>query len=215
MNSKFLNFRLLVCTLICSSSFSANASQERLEDFFSNVSTLTADFSQRVVDETGMLLELTSGRLSLSRPGKFRWDYVGEDSQLADRGVQIIADGESILLYDPDLEQVTQRSLQNALGQVPSLLLVQTGANIDDHFLITDIGITDSLSWVLLKPRAEDAGFQSIMIGFFQNYLAKITLIDGLGNETRLVLSNVANNPVMHDKVFHLDVPLGTDFLKE
>ena len=194
---------------------SANASLSKLDHFFTTVSTLTADFKQRVVDETGMLLELTNGRLSLSRPGKFRWDYAGEDSGFDQRGVQIIADGASIILYDPDLEQATQRSMQNALGQVPSLLLVQTGTNIDEHFLVTDIGITDSLSWVLLKPRAEDAGFQSIMIGFFQEQLAKITLIDGLGNETRLVLTNVINNPVLEDNIFILDVPSGTDFLKE
>lgn len=210
-----LIIRLLVCSLLCSISITANASKSHLDNFFSKVSTLSAEFSQRVVDETGMLLELTSGRLSLSRPGKFRWDYIGGENDSGLRGIQIIADGESIFLYDPDLEQVTQRSMQNALGQVPSLLLVQTGVNIEEHFLLTDIGITDNLSWVLLKPKAEDAGFQSMMIGFFHDQLAKITLIDGLGNETRLILNNVISNPVLANKLFSLDVPPGTDVLKE
>jgi outer membrane lipoprotein carrier protein len=198
----------------------AIASQALLEKFFVEVSTLEANFEQRVTDETGMLLEFSTGRFSRSRPGKFRWDYEGFDENPEKSsegewisGQQIIADGKSIIMYDPDLEQVTQRSLENAIAQVPSLLLVQSGAHLNQHFNVTDFGLTDGLSWVSLKPTAEDAGYQQLMIGFLKAQLNTIQLLDGLGNETRLSLSSVKNNPTLPDDRFEFGVPEGADLL--
>ena len=189
-----------------------HASQAGLDRFFAEVETLRAKFSQRVADENGMLLEESDGEFYLSRPGQFRWDYNSTDPELP-MGQQIIADGSYIYLYDPELEQLTQRGLKDALGQVPSLLLVQSGANIEQHFQIADYGLTDGLSWVALKPRDEDAGYQQLMIGFKQNTIEQILLLDGLGNETRLQLSQVEENVQLSDRQFVLEPPEGTDIL--
>lgn len=192
----------------------AYASEAKLKTFFSQVNTLQASFTQKVIDETGMTLETSSGVFSLSRPGKFRWDYKSTDPDIP-QGQQIIADGQSIFMFDPDLEQVTQRSLQDALGQVPSLLLVQTGTNIEQHFVITDFGVTDGLSWVALKPKDENAGYQQLMIGFKNSQLSAITLLDGLGNETRLSLFQVKSNISLSKGLFKFTPPEGVDVLRE
>ena len=208
-----IKFKILVfLSIVMPLCVSANASQALLENFFAEVSTLEANFEQTVVDETGMMLDFSSGRFSLSRPGKFRWDYESSDEAL-DQGQQIIADGKTIIMYDPDLEQVTQRSLGNAISQVPSLLLVQSGALLDQHFSITDIGLTDGLSWVSLKPLAEDAAYQHLMIGFLKGQLNTIQLLDGLGNETRLNLSSVLENKSLPLDRFDFKVPEGADLL--
>jgi outer membrane lipoprotein carrier protein len=193
---------------------SAEASEALLENFFANVATMEANFQQKVVDETGKTLERSSGRFYLSRPGKFRWSYRSTDPGV-ELGQQIIADGESIYMYDPDLEQVTQRSMQAALAQVPSLLLVQSGTNLTEHFIVNDIGLTDGVSWVSLKPIAPDAGYQLLMLGFVGGQLNTIFLLDGLGNETRLVLSEVVSNLRLESSVFEFTVPEGADLLSE
>lgn len=190
------------------------ASEADLREFFKSVDSLQADFTQQVVDETGMTLEVSNGIFSLSRPGKFRWNYASADPDLA-QGQQIIADGESIFMYDPDLEQVTQRSLADALAQVPSLLLVQTGAQIDEHFNITDFGLTDGLTWVALKPKDDNAAYQQLLIGFAKGVMRSITLLDGLGNETKLMLSNVRNNIDIDRETFMFVAPDGVDVLTE
>lgn len=192
----------------------AQASEALLENFFVNVATMEAAFQQQVVDETGMTLERSSGRFYLSRPGKFRWSYRSTDPDIA-LGQQIVADGESIYMYDPDLEQVTKRSMQAALAQVPSLLLVQEDANLQEHFLVSDIGLTDGLSWVSLKPIDPDAGYQHLMLGFLNKQLNTIELLDGLGNQTRLVLSEVLANVQLDSAVFDFVVPEGADLLSD
>lgn len=203
---------------------SAVASEAMLRNFFSEITTLQASFKQQVVDETGFTLERSSGTVYLSRPGQFRWDYFSSDtdaneaSNVVEVGVlnqQILADGQFIYLYDPELEQATRRSLRDALAQVPSLLLVQTGANVDEHFEIVDFGVTDGLSWVALNPKDVDAAYQQLMIGFKEGGLAAIELLDGLGNETRLVLENVKTNIALDSQTFSFAPPAGVDLLTE
>lgn len=189
-----------------------NASQPVLDRFFEQVVTLQASFEQRVVDESGMLLEQSRGTFSLARPGKFRWDYYIDDAS-TDVGQQIVADGDYLFIYDPELEQMTQSSLADALGQVPSLLLAQSGANVKDHFVITHFGLTDGLTWSALKPRDEDAGYQQLMLGFSGELIAQIVLLDGLGNETRLALTDVVENPALPAARFQFEPPQGTDIL--
>jgi len=192
----------------------AVASEQALRDFFSNVKSLSATFTQRVEDENGSTLENSFGKFYLARPGKFRWDYQNPD--FADElSQQIVADGKDLYFYDPDLEQVSKRSLADALSQVPSLLLVQHGAALDQHFSITDFGVTDGLSWVALKPKAEDAGYQQLMIGFEGHTINSLLLYDGIGNTTHLKLSDVDSSTELAASVFEFTVPEGADLLSE
>jgi len=192
-----------------------HASEKSLALFFQEVDSLEAVFEQQVVDESGLTLERSSGMFFLSRPGKFRWNYDDPYSETNDLGQQIIADGEHIYMYDPDLEQVTQRSMKDAISQVPSLLLVQSGGEANDHFNIIDFGVTDGLSWVSLKPKADEASYQQLMIGFAGTELRSIVLLDGLGNETRLTLSMVKNNLDVPSSMFDFKAPDGVDVLAE
>lgn len=201
--------------LVSLSSVSAvcSASEAMLRNFFSQVDTLQATFEQRVTDESGMTIETSSGVFSLSRPGKFRWDYASVDPDL-ERGQQIVSNGESIIFYEPDLASASMRSFDEALQQVPTIVLVQSGEKLDDVFTITDYGLTDGLSWVALRPKSDDAGFKELMIGFDEGQLARILLTDMLANETRLRLSNVKANQPLAANVFELDLPEEVDFVR-
>ena len=208
--------RILLLAIVLLGSFAhgqlARGSVSMLDDFFSNTQTLKATFTQRVVDESGMTLDAAGGTVYLSRPGKFRWDYFlpGSETHLSQ---QILADGKSIYVYDPDLEQVTQRSLENALTQIPSLSLVASKATLEEHFESIDVGLTDGVSWVILRPKSADAGFRQLMIGFSDSVLSDIILYDALGNETKLQLRAVESNPKLSTETFTLKVPDATDIL--
>jgi len=195
-------------------SFPVNASEAMLKRFFVEVKTLQADFTQQIIDESGMTLENKSGIFSLSRPGKFRWNYVNEDPEYP-IGQQIISNGEQITFYDPDLETANQRSMLNALEQVPTLLLVQSGESVEEHFSVTDFGLTDGRTWVALKPKDENAGYQGLMVGFAKDQLSSIVLTDGLGNETRLALSNVETNFELDASLFEFTPSDGVDVIRQ
>ena len=192
---------LFVVVIAISFNLSANASEAVLKHFFNEVSTLQADFDQVIVDETGSTIERKQGIFSFSRPGKFRWNYMTDDPDYP-LGQQIISDGSLITFYDPDLETANQRSMINALEQVPTLVLVQSGASLERHFIISDIGKTDGRSWVNLKPKDEDTSYRGLMIGFTDKTLSAIVLTDGLGNETRLTFNAVRSNAKLSPNLF-------------
>lgn len=206
--------RLTVALIFLLGHLNATASEAMLKRFFTEVDTLQADFYQQIMDESGMTLETKNGVFSFSRPGKFRWDYANDDEDYP-LGQQIISDGKLITFYEPDLETANQRSLENALEQVPTLLLVQSGDNLESHFMITDFGLTDGLTWVALKPKDENAGYQGLMVGFKGSALDSIVLTDGLGNETRLSLSNVISNSELAPSLFEFNPPDGVDVITQ
>jgi chaperone LolA len=166
--------KIMLSIVLGSSVFIASsaiyASEAMLKRFFVEVNTLQADFTQQIVDESGMTLENKSGVFSISRPGKIRWNYSSDNYANDDSdypvGQQIISNGKLITFYEPDLETANQRSMLNALEQVPTLLLVQSGERLEAHFNVMDFGLTDGLTWVALKPKDENAGYQGLMIGF-------------------------------------------------
>lgn len=205
--------QILMVLLFSVFSLNTQASEKELRGFFTGVTTLQANFSQRVTDETGMTLQTSTGVFSLSRPGKFRWNYDSLDEDVP-LGQQIISDGKLITFYEPELETANQRSFVEAVEQVPTMVLVQSGGDLDKHFTLTDFGLTDGLKWVALKPKDEDAGYQELMVGFDGEQLNTIILTDGLGNETRLVLSAVKTNLELDKSTFRFDPPAGVDVVK-
>lgn len=208
-----LKFAHLFFLLSLGFSASVNASEPMLMRFFEEVETLQSSFEQRIVDESGNTLEVKKGIFSLSRPGRFRWNYVTDDPDYPE-GQQIISDGSTITFYEPDLETANQRSMINALEQVPTLLLVQSGESLEKHFNVTDFGKTDGLTWVALKPKDENAGYQGLMIGFDKELLSAIVLTDGLGNETRLTLRDVVANQSLDDQLFTFVPTEGVDLIQ-
>lgn len=181
---------------------------DTLKRFFSDVKTVQASFSQSVIDDAGEQLEAQTGMFYLSRPGKFRWDYLNS-------GQQIIADGKNVYMYDKDLEQVTVRPVQNALNQVPSMLLVDTGVDIESYFNVSGLPPVDGVEWVLLEPLQDEAGYEQLKIGFKGTVLHAIHLRDALGNDTRLELAEIKQNMTLDSSLFIFEVPEGADVLTD
>lgn len=202
---KFASCYFIVLGFLAISSASAN---EALQRFFTEVQTVQAMFSQTVLDDAGESFEQQQGVFYLSRPGKFRWDYVNT-------GQQIIADGKNIYMYDADLEQVTVRSVQNALDQIPSMLLVNNGVDIEKYFKVSSLPSEQDFDWVLLEPKQDEAGYNQLKIGFSNNQLFAIHLQDALGNDTRLQLSKVQQNIPLAASLFKFVAPEGADVLTD
>lgn len=201
---------LLACLLLLPGLAQAGSGKLALKKFFHDVKTLKADFVQTVQSEDFRKKETSSGRLMMSRPGHFRWDYDKPYLQ------QIIADGTKLWIYDIDLDQVIVKSLKQALGNTPAVLL-SGSADLSDQFNISDYksdAQSDNLDWVELKPKDEDAGFQLLRLGFDQD-LRQMVLLDAFGQETIIKFSKLQRNPDVNPALFQFVPPEGVDVLSE
>jgi outer membrane lipoprotein carrier protein len=186
--------------------FSIAAAQpdDPLLRYFKDLQSLRADFVQTVFDDQNQILQSSSGRVFMRRPGKFRWDYQKPYKQL------IVADGERLWLYDIDLEQVTVKKLDQSISAAP--LAVLSGATpVEQAFTVSKVATQDKLQWYELHPKQQQSEFNLLRIAFADGTLRTLELEDNLQRRTRLDLTNVERNPVLDSSLFRFTPPAGVD----
>lgn len=173
------------------------------------VSSLQADFQQETLDARGSKQQVLQGKMSVKRPGYFRWDTTSPFPQL------IIADGSRVWLYDPDLAQVTVQKMDKQVGNTPALLLSGDPSTITRSFDISQTGEGASEVYVL-KPKAKDALFESLQVTFDgKGVLQGMALKDSLGSRTLIRFGNVKLNPSLDRNLFKFRPPKGVDVINE
>ncbi len=116
--------------------------------------------------------------MQFSRPGKFRWEYDKPYEQT------IVGDGTRLWIYDKDLNQVTVRKLDRALGASPAALLA--GSNeIEKSYALKAAGNEGGLDWLEAVPKTQDTAFERIRLGFGKAGLEAMELRDQFGQTTR------------------------------
>ena len=209
-------FNALRTALILATALATNvhaAALDQLRSFLTQTNSARGDFVQRVSSSKaarpGMKPPtVSSGQFVFQRPGKFRWTYEKPYEQL------IAADGQRLVLFDKDLNQVTIKKLQASLPSSPASILF--GSNdFEKEFEVSDAGTRDGLEWIVAKPRAKDTTFERIEIGFRDGLPAAMLLADGFGQQTQLTFSKVDRNPKLDPDAFRFTVPKGADVLED
>ncbi|MCL4525642.1 MAG: outer membrane lipoprotein chaperone LolA [Gammaproteobacteria bacterium] len=181
-----------------------------LQDFFQKTHTITARFSQEVANHDGQVVKHASGRLWISRPGKFRWDYDGRNGQT------IVSNGEKVWFYEPALEQATVQPLGKAIGSTPAALIAGND-DLSQRFRITDLGEKDGLRWLLLHPKTgQDQGFTALRLGFdAQGALREMRMEDAFQQQTVLHFEHIRINHPISVQEFQFTPPAGVDVLSQ
>ncbi|GBF30318.1 outer-membrane lipoprotein carrier protein [bacterium MnTg04] len=179
-----------------------------LDAYLTGVTTMRARFRQILLDENQQIVQNAGGTLVLKRPGQFRWDYHDPYEQL------ILSDGTHLWLYDPDLDQVTVKSLDDSLASTPAMLLSGDAA-MTDGFKLTEAGQYGEVFWMTLVPRNQETDFRKISLGFVDGQLQLMELEDSLDQLTRILLQEVERNPVLADDTFSFVPPAGSDVIGE
>jgi outer membrane lipoprotein carrier protein len=191
---------VLLATAVCA------ASIDRYREFLNSTHAARAAFEQKVYDRNGKLVQESKGSFVFQRPGRFRWVYDKPADQV------IVGDGKRVWIYDRQLNQVTVRKMEAALGSTPAALLAG-GTGVEKAFELADGGEQDGLEWMLARPRQQEAGFESVRMGFHGNDLLAMELKDQFGQTTRLRFSHLQRNPKVDPESFRFDPPKGADVL--
>ena len=97
------------------------------------------------MDLAGELLEESKGYVRLQRPD-FKWVVASPYPQT------IVTAGDRIQIYDPDLEQVTIRPLDDALGDTPVALLTRDDVVLGEDFAVARITEDDGERYLVGPP---------------------------------------------------------------
>ena len=201
---------MLLLPVLAFSSLSAHADAEsvkRLGQLLGS-DTITARFSQLTLDGSGTQLQETAGEMSVKRPGLFYWHTDAPQEQL------MVSDGQKVSLWDPDLEQVTIKKLDQRLTQTPALLLSGDVSKISDSFDITSKQAGDVMDFTL-KPKTKDTLFDSMRLSFRGGKINDMQLIDSVGQRTNILFTGVKVNEPIPASKFKFDIPKGADVIQE
>ena len=181
-----------------------------LEGYLADLSTWSADFRQIVVDARGREIGEGQGRLIIVRPGRFRWESTPAG---AEPGAQLlIADGRNLWFLDRDLQQATVKPLDGALPQSPAMLLAG-GAELGAAFEQRVLGKRAGFDWVEVKPRDARSDFREASFAFQSGQLARMVIIDKLGQRSELRFTGVAKNRPVDPLLVTFELPDGVDLI--
>lgn len=192
--------------LLLTLSFGALSSSPRLalSQLLSDIKTMQADFKQTVHSERGKILQQTTGKMAISRPGRFRWSSQLPTEQL------IIADGKTLWLYDIDLEQVTVKAQKQTIGGSPAAFLSGDSQKVMENYSVLAL----AGGQFQLLPKNTSSDFESIRLTFKDKKLVKMQLTDKLGQQTQLVFTAIRVNHSLSKQLFQFQIPRGVDVIR-
>ena len=194
-----------------------------LELFLKTAASGRADFTQVVTSppREGQTARTrnSSGTFEFQRPGRFRFVYGKPLPQT------IVADGQTLWLYDPDLNQVTARPQASALGSTPAALIAAAPdlQALQADYQLSNAPEREGLQWVQATPRARDGQVQSVRVGLREvaqggrktAELAALEIVDSFGQRSLLTFSKVQLNVSLPAETFRFKPPAGADVIRQ
>ncbi len=201
-----LKTSLIAATLLFAGAAHATA-LDQFKSFVAGTKSARGEFTQTQVQKT-KTGKTSSGTFVFARPGKFIWTYQKPYEQL------LQADGETLYLYDKDLNQVTTRKLGGALGSSPAAILF--GSNdLEKNFTLAEAGTRDGLEWLNATPKSKDTTFEQIGIGLKDGIPQAMELKDNFGQTVLLKFTSFQRNPALGAQTFKFDVPKGAEVVNQ
>jgi outer membrane lipoprotein-sorting protein len=166
---------------------------QAVQAYLRNIRSLKADFTQIAPNR-----QVSTGTLSLEKPGKLRFDYDDPSPLL------VVSDGTVITLVDYDLRQVTRWPINDT----PLKPLVRSNFMFGDDVVVVAMKRNDAwINVAIANPKKRDEG--SMLLKFSRNPL-KLTeweVVDERGATTIVSLENLKTNLGLDDALWDFDDP--------
>jgi outer membrane lipoprotein carrier protein len=180
---------------------------DRLQRHYRETSSFTAKFNEEIAT-VGAPKRQRQGTVSFRKPGRMRWEFETPEKQT------IVSDGETLYSYDPDLNQVVETPLKQALKSSSATSFLLGIGNINRDFKAAFANPPAPNGLVNLILDAKKGGYK-IEVGLDpKTYnLMTLTLTDQLGDVTRIDFSDIRDNVELPDSTFAFNAPAGADIV--
>jgi outer membrane lipoprotein carrier protein len=196
----------LIIGLVCCSQLQAGGSAEdiqSLRNLLQPITSLSAKFTQRITDTEGFQLDSSAGLFEVAQPAKLRWIVVEPLPQ------QIISDGSTLWVYDPDLEQVIIQPFNQDIAATPAILFSGDLDQLDNAYYVSE----DSPGIFTLTPERAGSLFKHMQIEFVNRQPMSIALTDNLEQTTKITFTELQINPVISADHFVFAIPPMVDVI--
>ena len=205
-------FLMLTSLAAASTDAKVAAIATRVDKHYNSLQTFQADFVESYSGNGTSREE--SGRLTLKRPGKMRWDYRQPTEKL------FVSDGKTAYFYVPGEKPARRTSMKN-LDDLRSPLRYLLGkTKLEKEF--NDLGLADGehpsvAANVLLAgvPKQMTQRISRVLLEITsQNLIQRIVIQEVDGSVTEFRFSNILENQEVADRQFRFDAPKGVETIE-
>ena len=195
------------CIWCCASSGLAEESDlTQLSAWLSALHSSRGEFTQRVTDQEGELLQESQGDFALLQPAHLQWRTQAPYDYL------VLSDGEWVWRYDADLEQAIRDPLGDTYKQTPALLIAGNTEQISASYELSREDQGEQQRFVLI-PKEEEA-FSELTLTFnAQGDLLSLGFTDTLNQHTVIEFTQIRQDADLTPAAFHFTPPEGTDVI--
>ena len=181
----------------------------RVDDRYAKTQDLQGEFTQETVIEGFETGFKSTGRFYLKKPGLLRWDYLEPSKE------HIYVDGDEVMMYVPEHQQVVKGTLtQIAASKGPLALLLGVG-KLSKQFTVLESPEASSDSTIpdvtlIPKPDGDTAPtIKKILLQLFpDSYLIQtITIFEASGNISRVHFDHIQVNQGLSPNLLKFTLP--------
>jgi len=181
---------------------------ERLESRQAAATDIVARFVQSY--RSGLMGRevVESGRVTIKRPGRMRWEYQKPEKKL------FVSDGHTFYFYVPEDKQVIVQE-QDEKRSLAGRLLTGEGGLLGEFDATLDEPLEEGVYRVRLVPRHEDADLERAFVDVEPTgRLRGVEIEDVQGNRTHFQFEDIRENTGASDRLFHFEVPPGVEVIQ-
>ena len=201
-------YKLLMLVTLLPSLALADAA-EYLVAKLQGLQSLRGGFEQTVLDQDGRRAQEAAGTMEVARGNRFYWHTERPYEQLA------VSDGDTVWVYDADLEQVVVRPLNENLSETPALLFGGDPSAVAKAFRVEEKDRNGDNITYRLKPRGSDPLFETLDVTFDGQRPVSMRLEDALGQKTVIDFRDLTLNKAPAADRFDFQPPEGTDIINQ
>lgn len=182
----------------------------RLQRRYDSISTVSADFTQKVSSKGAPEPEVSGGRVYFKKPGKMRWLYSGSNRD------ELVSNGKTVWFFQPDLNQAVERRQDPAVSNISTDFLSGMGS-IKKDFTAGFVGEKEGRYIVELTPREGFANLKKLTIGIDKKdyTVVKTEVQDQFGNVTGVTFTDIKVNAPIKDSFFEWTPPKGVGVIRQ
>ena len=171
-----------------------------LDLLLQDITTISADILQLIIESDGGVLEETEIKMLLKRPDRLYWETVSPFQEL------IVTNGEILWNYQPDLEQVTIEDWDSDDSELAAQLLNGRTETLSNDYYVAMINAEDNKSFEL-SPKMSDSIYELVTVSFIDDVLDMIHLDGRNGEQTVWQFNNLVMNSLIKNNSFEFEVP--------
>ncbi|MCB0307996.1 MAG: outer membrane lipoprotein chaperone LolA [Bdellovibrionales bacterium] len=201
-------FVWILSMLLCANAWCDKALEklvDQIQNHYDSVNTLSAKFEQTYESVRFENKQKASGQLTVKKPGKMRWDYQ------VPKGKVLVADGNTITLYDPKDRQAIVSKQPKDQGLPAALSFLAGKGNLKKSFNFSWIQKPkDDTAILKATPKSPEPNIKELELTVSElshPLIVSTAVLDELKGKSQITFSKIRLNTKVSDKTFAFKVP--------